>query len=429
MRLEIDSVTIKNVKAAEKTHVQSGNLYVNVQELKNLILEDDKIKSVDIRIVAPGDSIRILNVQDFVQPRCKLDKEDADFPGFLGKMQLAGSGKTLSLNGVGVCVCIPETTRVESGMLDMAGEMATLTPYAKMHNVCIAPYGIDGLGERELEDVVKLAGFKTAVYLARAARNAKVDDVEVFDSDCFSKKHPRLPRVALYFQVYSPQFDYLAVSDRCIYGSTITNMLPTIIHPNEVLDGGIVGWNALKAIDTYSMQNHAVIKELYKHHGKDLNFVGVCAATATMTAEPRMRNAYMSVNLIKNFLGADGAVVQKILGGMPHADIGVTSTLLEQNGVKTSVFTTPLTDVGTLADTALFNNKELDLIIAAGAPFEKTNITFKAKEFFGGTPQTKIYSSEQTLQYAGDEKLRVEQYLIAGAHDHTGSRNIIVAEF
>lgn len=137
----------------------------------------------------------------------------------------------------------------------------------------------------------------------------------------------------------------------------------------------------------------------------------------------------MSVNLIKNFLGADGAVVQKILGGMPHADIGVTSTLLEQNGVKTSVFTTPLTDVGTLADTALFNNKELDLIIAAGAPFEKTNITFKAKEFFGGTPQTKIYSSEQTLQYASDEKLRVEQYLIAGAHDHTGSRNIIVAEF
>lgn len=429
MRLEIDSIHIKDVQAAEQSFVKQGVLYVNLKELEQLILEDDKIKSVDLRIVAPGDAVRILNVQDFVQPRCKIDKEKADFPGFMGDFRTAGSGKTLSLKGVGVAVCIPETTRVESGMLDMAGEMATLTPYAKMHNICIAPHGVEGIGERELEDVVKLAGFKTAVYLAQAARGVTADEVEVFDSDCFSPKYADLPRVALYFQVYSPQFDYLTVSDTCIYGTTITQILPTLMHPNEVLDGGIVGWNALKAIDTYSMQNHAVIKELYKHHGKDINFVGVCVAPATMKADPRMRNAYMAVNLIKNFLGADGAVVQKILGGMPHADVGVTATLLEQSGVKTSVFTTPLTDVGTLADTALFNNKELDLIIAAGAPFEKTNVSFKAKDFFGGNSGTKIYSSEQTLQYAGDENIRVEQYLIAGAHDHTGSRNIIVKEF
>jgi hypothetical protein len=37
------------------------------------------LKSVDIHLVYPGDW-QIVNLMDVVQPRCKIDVQDADFP-------------------------------------------------------------------------------------------------------------------------------------------------------------------------------------------------------------------------------------------------------------------------------------------------------------------------------------------------------------
>ncbi len=428
MRLELESINIKDVQPASQTSIKDGVLSVNISELQELLLQDEKIKTAEVHLVYPGDKTRILNVQDVVQPRCKVDG-GVDFPGFLGKAETAGSGKTLSLNGVAVVVSNGSTNRIESGLLDMGGTMAEISPYSHMKNVAIALYAADGIEEREFEDVVKIAGFKTAVYLAKAGIGQPVDEVEVFDSDLNRDKFEGLPRIAYFMLTYSPQFDYLAVSDKVMYGSTITGKFPTIVHPNEVLDGAVVGWNALKGLDTYCFQNNGVIRELYKHHGKDLNFVGVIAATANTDTPSRNRSAEMTAALAKNILGADGIILSKILGGMPHADISMTGVACEKRGVKTAVYTTPLTAIGTLGDTILFNDKELDLIIISGAPFEKTDIYFKADKFIGGTKDTRIYSSEQTFQVAGDEKLRVEQYLTAGVHDHTGGRKLIVKEY
>ena len=73
-----------------------------------------------------------------------------------------------------------------------------------------------------------------------------------------------------YYQLYSPQHDHRGVSDDCFYGADVRELMPTIIHPNEVLDGGVVGAHTVRAIDTYTIQNHGVIKELYRRNGKDL---------------------------------------------------------------------------------------------------------------------------------------------------------------
>ncbi|MDD4802245.1 MAG: glycine/sarcosine/betaine reductase component B subunit [Syntrophomonas sp.] len=428
MRLEIESIEIKDVQAGAKTYTKDGVLFINLEELRELILKDSRIKSVDINIVYPGEKIRILNVQDVVQPRCKIGKDDADFPGFINKMQIAGSGRTRSLLGTAVVVSNPSTNRVESGLLDMSGPMAELSPYGKMKNVSIAPYAAEGVGERDFENAVKNAGFLTAVYMARGAEGLPASEVEVFESDLTECAKSDLPRVALYYQTYSPQFDYLAVSDKIVYGNNISFNMPIIVHPNEVLDGGFVGWNALKGIDSYCIQNHGVVKELYKHHGKDLNFVGVVAATANMDADSRERGACMSAHLIKNVLGADAAILQKILGGMPHVDISSTGIECEKLGIKTCVYTTPLTSAGTLGDTILFNDERLDLITISGNQFEKTKIHFQAEKFLGGTAETQLYG-QGIKQYAGDSVIDIEQYLLAGVHDLTGNRNIIVNEY
>lgn len=429
MRLEMESIKITDIQEADKTYVENGVLYINKKALEEEILKDEKIKSVEINIAKPGQNVRILNVQDVQEPRCKVGVEDCDYPGAVGKFVIAGEGKTRRLDGAIIVVSNPTTRRVENGLLDMNGESAQITPYSHMNVISLTYYPSEEAEERPFEENIKRASLRAGVFLAKAAEGAPVDNVEVFESSPLDEKAQGLPRIGLVLQAYTPQFDYLAVPDKIIYGTSISGMLPTVMHPNEILDGGLVGWNAMKAIDTYSFQNHAMVKEMLSRHGKELNFVGVIVVTANTAHEPRMRCASMTAGVAAHVLCLDGAVVEKILGGMPHIDISAMGVALERAGVKTATFTTPLTSAGTLGDTILYNDKELDLIINAGNPFEKTTFKFKADTFYGGTAETKIYSSEQVPQFAGDEQIRVEQYLIAGCQDHCGSRKVITKEF
>jgi glycine reductase len=430
MRLEIESIDIKDVQEGKKTHANQGVLSINLKELQDLILKDHRIRSVDIILVKPGENVRILNILDVIQPRCKIDQEGADFPGFIGTMQTAGKGRSRSLRGVAVILSSPCTNRQEVGVLDMEGPIAERSPYGTTKNVCIAPTIADGVEEREFEDAIKVAALATAVCLARAAEGHPVDEIEVFDLD-IPKIDPAspLPRVAYYYQMYTPQFDYLATSDPCFYGTHVRTLTPTILHPNEVLDGGVVGWNVIKAIDTYSIQNHGIIKELYRHHGKDLNFVGVIAVCANAEPPNRIRCAFMAANLVKNVLGADGVILSKVTGGMPHIDLSVTGEECEKLGVKTAIFTQPLTPFGTLSDTILFNSPSLDLIISATATFERTKIPWQAEKFFGGTAKTRIFCPDPIKQYAGDPIIDIEEYLLPGVLDCTGNSRIIVKEY
>jgi sarcosine reductase len=185
-------------------------------------------------------------------------------------MQIAGSGRTRSLRGVGVLVSNPLTNRKYSALLDMSGLVAEMSRYGKMSHVSIAPTISEGTEERDFEDAVKIAGLKTAVYLARGAEGNPVDDIEVYELDIPNiNKKTNLPRVAYYYQLYSPQHDHIGISDPCFYGTDVRNLTPTIIHPNEVLDGGVVGAHTIRALDTYTIQNPGAIQEVYRRHGFD----------------------------------------------------------------------------------------------------------------------------------------------------------------
>jgi len=430
MRLEIESIDIKDVHPGSKTYAKDRVLYIHLKELKEILLQDRRIKSVDINLIHPGERVRIVNLMDVVQPRCKIDKVEADFPGFIGRLQIAGSGRTRSLRGVSVLVSNPFTNRKYSALLDMSGLIPEISRYGKMHHVHISPTISEDIEDRDFEDAVKIAGLKTAVYLARCAEGHPVDEVEIYELDIpklFTKSD--LPRIAYYYQLYSPQHDHLGVSDPCFYGSDVRNLTPTILHPNEVLDGGVVGAHTIRALDTYTIQNHGVIKELYSRHGKDLIFAGVVCGVANMEPIPRKRQAVMASNLIKNVLGADGVVLTKIHGGLPHVDLAMVAEECEKLGVKTAIFIQPLISYGTLAETLLFNTEAVDLIITVGATMERIKVPLDAERFLGGTADTKIYCPDPIEQHAGDPVIDVEQFLIAGVHDHLGGANIIVKEY
>ena len=430
MRLEIQSVEIRDVQPAPRTHVENQILYVDLKELEEIILRDSRIKSVDINLVYPGDRVRVLNLMDVVQPRCKMDNGDANFPGFVGKLQLAGSGHTRSLSGVGVLVSNPDTHRKYSAFLDMSGLAAEMSRYSRMRHVSIAPTRAEATEERAFEDAVKIAGFRTAVYLAQRAEGHPVDHVTVYDLDIpHLAGQSNLPRVAYYCQMYSPQHDHLGISDPCFYGADVRNLIPTIIHPNEMLDGGIVGHHSIRGLDTYTIQNHGVIKELYRRHTKDLIFAGVVCGVASVEPVTRARQAMLAAGLVKNVLGAEGLVLTKIHGGMPHVDLGLIAENCERMGIKTAVFIQPGNSYGTLSDQVIFSSDEVNLMITVGATMERTKIPLDAKRFLGGTSETSIYCPDPILQRAGDSVVDVEEFLIAGVHDFMGDANIIVKEY
>ncbi|MFX0194638.1 MAG: glycine/sarcosine/betaine reductase component B subunit [Candidatus Hodarchaeota archaeon] len=430
MRLEIESIDIKHIQPGSKTFVEDSVLYIDLNELEELILRDERIESVDINLVYPGDRVRIVNLLDVIQPRCKLDKLDTDFPGFIGKMQIAGSGRTKSLRGVAVLVSNPDTKRKYSALLDMCGRGAEVSIYGKMKNISIAPNIAEGIEERDFEDAVKVAGLKAAVYLARSAKEHPVDEVEIFDLDIPNfERTPELPRIAYYYQLYSSQHDHRGISDPCLYGTDVRNLLPTIVHPNEVLDGGVTSPYTLRALDTYCIQNHGVIKELYRRHHVDLIFVGVVCGVASMEPLARSRQAVMASNLIKNVLGADGLILTKIQGGMPHIDLALVAEECEKLGIKTAIFVQAFVNSGSLAETLLFNNKALDLIITIGNMMECIKLPLEADCILGGTANTKIISSGPIEQYAGDPYIEVEEFVIAGVLNHLGGTNIILKEY
>jgi glycine reductase len=114
---------------------------------------------------------------------------------------------------------------------------------------------------------------------------------------------------------------------------------------------------------------------------------------------------------------------------MPHIDLAIAGEECEKLGVKTAIFTQPLTPFGTLSDTILFNAPSLNLIITASATFERTKIPWKAEKFLGGTAKTKIFCPDPIEQYAGDPVIDIEEYLLPGVLDCTGNAKVIIKEY
>lgn len=86
MRLEIGNVLIKDVQFGQETKVENGVLYVNKEDIINLCKEDEHIKSVDVEIARPGESVRITPVKDVVEPRVKVEGPGGVFLEFFQKL-------------------------------------------------------------------------------------------------------------------------------------------------------------------------------------------------------------------------------------------------------------------------------------------------------------------------------------------------------
>jgi glycine reductase len=333
MKLTIQNFEIRDITFGDSTEYADGLLTINKNELIRLITEDKRITDLEIELVNPGERTRISNILEISEPRVKPDN-DCYFPGIVSPLFRVGQGKTNVLKGCAV---------LEVGMIpgffgsivDMAGDGARLTPFSNTHNVCLLTKPTKNLEKVEYGFALKKAGLKTSVYLAKATKGKAPNEAKTFDLNSTDPKLAGLPKVGYLFQLHS----HGDSREPFVYGENCRRYYPTIIHPNEILDGAIVCGHydispGMKNM-TYSLLNHPVIIDLFKSHGEEINFKGVVIAPEPTTMEEIKRTSMMSASLLKNILNVDGVIISKEGGGHTDVDLMGNCDECEKLGIKT----------------------------------------------------------------------------------------------
>jgi sarcosine reductase len=333
MKLEMDYFDVTDIRFGDETAYASGLLTINKKELIELLAEDKRFRSVDVQIAKPGERTRVTNILEIMQPRIKPEHDDY-FPGMLGPIRRAGEGKTNVLRGVAVLE-IGSMQGLYGGLIDMSGEGAHLTPLAQTINVCLLTEPGEGLQPPDYGFALKTAGMKASVYLARATQSLAPTETEILTLDRPIEDLEGLPRVAYLYQLHS----HGDSREPFVYGENTRRYYPTIIHPNEVLDGAIVcghyNISCSIKIPTYTILNHPVILGLYRRHGKEVNFKGVVIAPEPTSLAEIKRTSMMAAGLLKYALGVDGVIITKEGGGHTDVDLMENCDNCESLGIKT----------------------------------------------------------------------------------------------
>ncbi len=331
MRLDLGCIHIKDVRFGAATGIENQVLSISRDELISLLEQEPLFERVEIELAHPGESCRIIRVLDVLEPRYRMN--GPNFPGALDGNGLVGDGQTRALKNVAVVETDQLATRSRN-IIDMSGPAADYSPIGSTHNVVLLPYPKPGADKDDYRLAVKKAGLKAAVYLA-AAKDCAPDETKIFELPpvAFNQGPKELPRIAYIFPMHSHQHP-TQQRETVFYGSNIQGFMPTIVHPNEILDGALMfSYSAF----TWFAQNHPVIHELYRRHGVDLWFAGVVLTVAPVTIAEKERNTALAARLAKETLGADGILATKIGGGAVDTDLMMIYTRAEEMGMKAAL--------------------------------------------------------------------------------------------
>lgn len=419
MRLTLGKINIKGVDFGSATKVENGKLFVNKEELAALIREDSRVASVEVFLARPGESVRIVPVKDVIEPRVKVEGPGNIFPGFIGKLDPVGSGRTHVLKGAAV-VTTGKIVGFQEGIIDMTGPGAQFTPFSQTFNVVVKVEPVAGLHQHEHESVVRMAGFKAATYIGEAGRNVKPDTEEVYEWPSLAEamtKYPNLPKVAY---VYMLQTQGL-LHDTYVYGVDAKRIIPTLISPTEVFDGAIVSGNCVSACDknpSYVHMNQPVITELFKRHGKDYNFVGVIITNENVTLADKERSSNYTSRLAE-MLGVDAAIVSEEGFGNPDADLVMNCRKLEQKGIKTVLVTDEYAGRDGSSQSLADTTPEANAVVTAGNANE-TIVLPKLDTLIGHVDVVDVIAGGFAGSLRPDGTIEVEIQALTGATSEVG---------
>jgi len=342
-KLRIGNFHVSNIVFGEKTSFKNGVLTVNKDEAIACLDPGKELKNVQLHIVRPGDSTRILPCKVAVEPRFRPDGRST-FPGLTGPRESCGNGDLYAMKGISVISC-GKYGQSSDGMLDMSGPGAEHSFFAKMVNLVIYaelinPTNVDQPFRNEAP--LKMASHFLADYVAKTLAGQEPENWECYELEPGTAEAEKkgLPRVVYYSQMRGQVGRDKFFNDR-VFGLDVENMLPVLVHPNAVFDGQVASFGGLygDGFYTYAYQNQPMLKRLYQEHGKTINFLGVVFWSCDSADKAKMTSRIISGE-IGSMLKADAAIVHSTAGGSNYdIDFFYHLAELEDRGIKTVGFT------------------------------------------------------------------------------------------
>ena len=419
MRLELGKIYIKDIQFASESKIENNVLYVNKDELRKAIWDDEAIVSVEFDIAKPGESVRITPVKDVIEPRVKVEGRGGIFPGVLSKVDTVGEGKTIALKGMAV-VTTGKIVGFQEGIIDMTGPGAEYTPFSKLNNLVIIAEPAEGIKQHEHEKAVRFIGFKAAKYLGELARNLQPEETKVYETKPLLEQiaeYPNLPKVGY---VYMLQTQGL-LHDTYVYGVDAKQIVPTILSPTEIMDGAIVSGNCVSACDknpTYVHLNNGVIEELYEKHGKEINFLGVIITNENVYLADKERSSNWTAKFTK-YLGLDAAIVSQEGFGNPDTDLIMNCKKIETEGVKTVIVTDEYAGQNGASQSLADADPKADAVVTGGNANQLITLP-KLDKVIGHIDVVNVIAGGNHDSLKENGTIEVEIQAITGATNETG---------
>lgn len=390
MKLMRQYFDVRDVVWGPELSYHDGLLTLGKEELLERVKPLLKsVTNVDLEIVKPGEDVRVIHLLDTIQPMYKIEGKGQQYSGFFGQPHTVGEGTTNLLRGFTVMESapLPWDDSASSGLLyprdaimDMTGPIAGFTPFSETINLVVLYDLAEGKSSAEYDRDIRQIGLTIAQELAQLTVGLEPDETEVFAID---EVDPTLPNIVLVWKCQNQG----VYSNTLLYGLPIDNLVPTLLHPNEMLDGCVVSgnyvWPAFK-VPTYLHANHPILLELYRQHGKTLNFRGVILGRShNPTNWHKERSANFCVKIAR-YLDANGLIMAWEGGGNAAVDGMLTIQAAEQVGIKTSTITFEFGGKdGTEGILLVDDVPEADAVISGGS-IEKTYILPEVSRAVGG---------------------------------------------
>ena len=371
MKLKIGNFYVKDIIFGETTKFEQGILQINKEEALRVVYEDENITDADLIIAKPGDKVRIVPVKEAIEPRYRVEGGPV-FPGVTGELMQTGNGTTYALKNSSVLVVGKKWGGFQDGLIDMSGEGAKYTLFSELLNICLVADTNEDFEKNEQQKknkALRWAGMRLSEYLGKTVANLEPEEIEVYELNPLTKrteKENMLPNVAFVMQPQS-QMEEMGYND-LVYGWDANHMLPTFMHPNEILDGAVISGSFMPCSSkwsTYDFQNYPMIKRLYEEHGKTINFVGVIMSNLNVALEQKERAALFVAQIAKS-LGVDAAVVAEEGYGNPDADFIACIVALENAGIKTVGVTNECTGRDGASQPLVTLDQKADAIVSCG---------------------------------------------------------------
>ncbi|MDQ6837468.1 MAG: glycine/sarcosine/betaine reductase component B subunit, partial [Actinomycetota bacterium] len=253
------------------------------------------------------------------------------FPGFLGPARLQGNGETHVLRGV-IVVTAGYLPRAQEALADLSGPAASLSPLGAAHNLVVEFSRAPEASWEQVDVALRRSSLRLAAALAEASLGAAPDSVEELPSPSPRSGSGSFPRVGAVtnLQTQGP------FKDVFVYGRSFAAALPTLLDPGEFDDGAVVsgqfGHPALKN-PTFMHQNHPIVNELRRRHGRDLEFAGVVICPEPVDQSSKEMVSAFAARICAA-AGFDAAIVTKEGGGNADADVALKMDALYDLGIQ-----------------------------------------------------------------------------------------------